>query len=150
MEMVEKFYLETQKSVLGCSVSHYSCYIIKKQFHVHSAVFLQVHLVLLSWVLIQHCIILLTGFSSSQSCLFIGFWGKFPQIFWSFLALFRIRQSKNNDYLMCPIKFYGQNADQRFFNDAYLYRRRHPFLITYSSLILVMHRQPHTAIEDRP
>ena len=35
----------------------YSSYTINKQFHVGSAVFLQVHLVLLSWVLIQRCII---------------------------------------------------------------------------------------------
>ena len=49
----------------GRPFSPSSCYTIKKQFHVRSAVFLQVHLVLLSEVLIQRCIILLTHFSSN-------------------------------------------------------------------------------------
>ena len=41
---------------IPCSPS--SRYTKKKQFHVQSAAFLQVHLMLLAWVLIQRCIIL--------------------------------------------------------------------------------------------
>ena len=40
-----------------------SSYIIKKQFHVRSEVFVQVHLMLLPWVLMQRCIILKLYFS---------------------------------------------------------------------------------------
>ena len=53
-----------------------SCYTIKKQFHVHSAVFLQVHLMLLPRVLIQRCVILKLYFSKMNSS-FINFWEVF-------------------------------------------------------------------------
>ena len=50
-------------SLVHIPYSTSSCYTIKKQFHVRSAVFLQVHLVLLTRVLIQICILLKLYFS---------------------------------------------------------------------------------------
>ena len=44
-----------------------SCYITKKQYHVRSTAFLQVHLVLLSQVLIQRFVILKLHFSNMYS-----------------------------------------------------------------------------------
>ena len=51
-----------------------SCYTIKKQYHVRSAAFLQVHLVLLSQVLLQRCIILKLYISKMYSSFTIRFW----------------------------------------------------------------------------
>ena len=51
-----------------------SCYTIKRQYHVRSTAFLQVHLVLLPQVLIQRCIILKLYFSKINSPFIIRFW----------------------------------------------------------------------------
>ena len=50
-----------------------SCYTIKRQYHLRSAAFLQVHLVLLPQVLIQRCIILKLYFSKINSPFIIRF-----------------------------------------------------------------------------
>ena len=57
-----------------------SCYTVKKQYHVRSAAFLQVRLVLLPRVLILRCIILRLYFSKMCSSFITRLW----EIFWKF------------------------------------------------------------------
>ena len=60
-----------------------SCYTIKKQFHVCSAVFLKVHFVLLRRVLILRCIILKLYFSKMNLSFIDTFLKNFLKILWT-------------------------------------------------------------------
>ena len=128
-----------------------SCYTIKKQFDIHPAVFLQVHLMLLlSRVLIQRCIILLTDFSSSQSCLLQVFLGNFFKISGHFQRDF-VSASKKTRLSDTFAKHISHRQGSNFMDSiqARLVANQ-CFLITYSSLIFCMRRMSHTAIEDKP
>ena len=122
-----------------------SCYTIKKQFHVRSAVFLEVHLTLLSLVLIRRCIILLTDFSSSQSYSLQVFLSNFLKCSGHFQRDFVSDSQKNrlSDTFTKHIPHgQGSNFKDRtqitinfFFNNAFI-------------IYPCMRRMSRTAIED--